>query len=131
MYSIGLHMPLRNFYCCELNYRPHPKDGEGTVFTGVCLSTSGWEVPQSRVLSQVLCWGGGYSSRDQRGIPPSQVRLGSRPGQHRTLVPPLPGQDGLPPPPTGKEQQSKYLLHLGWCASCVHAGELSCCNDIF
>ena len=24
--------------CC---YRPHPKDGEGTIFTGVCLSTPG------------------------------------------------------------------------------------------
>ena len=33
-------------------YHLHPKDGEGTVFTGVCLSTPG-RVPQSQVLSQI------------------------------------------------------------------------------
>ena len=34
-----------------LSFRSHPKDGEGNVFTGVCLSTEG--VPQFQVLSQV------------------------------------------------------------------------------
>ena len=34
-----------------IHYRPHPKDGEGTVFTDVCLSRG--EVPQSQVLFQV------------------------------------------------------------------------------
>ena len=38
------------------SYRPHPKDGEATVFTGVCLSTPGVGVSQSQVLSR------GYSS---------------------------------------------------------------------
>ena len=31
---------------CRMHYySPHPKDGEGTVFTGVCLSTGGREYP--------------------------------------------------------------------------------------
>ena len=31
------------------NYRPHPKDGDGTVFTGVCLFTPGGGLSQSLV----------------------------------------------------------------------------------
>ena len=58
-------------------YRPHPKHGEGTVFTGVCLSTPG-AVPQSQLLSQV--WSqvlsGGYPS-PRWGVP----RTGVFPGQ--------------------------------------------------
>ena len=41
-----------------LNYRPHPKDGEGTVFTGVCLFTPGGQgVPHLHpvVLPLVPC----------------------------------------------------------------------------
>ena len=43
------------------NYRPQVKLWEGNVFTGICLSTGGWEVltPQ-----------GGYSPHPQVGIHP-------------------------------------------------------------
>ena len=35
---------------------------------------------------------------------------------------------GVPPPPNQEtEQQSEHLLRGGRYASCVHAGELSCC----
>ena len=64
---------LTNVALGAIYYRPHPKDGVGTVFAGVCLSTGAgggagipvpgsfpglWsgpfrEVPQSQVLSQV------------------------------------------------------------------------------
>ena len=39
-------------------YRPHPKDGEGTVFTGVCLFT-GW-YPSSRFFPRSLIPGPGW-----------------------------------------------------------------------
>ena len=70
-------------------YRPHPKDREGNVFTGVCLLTSvggGYPVVLSLVLSKVLSW----------GIPPGHV--GSTPQDRDT-----PRQDrgtlwiGIPP----------------------------------
>ena len=46
-------------------YHPHPKDGEGTVFTGVCVHTWGGRggLPQTLVLSQVTgprSFPGGY-----------------------------------------------------------------------
>ena len=57
-------------------YRPHPKDGEGDVFTGMCLSTGGypslWSQVWSHVLSlgvdpsQACSWGGGVPQSDPR-----------------------------------------------------------------
>ena len=41
-------------------YRPHPKDGEGNIFTGVHIH-------------------GGYPHLAYRGVPPSQVRTGGYP----------------------------------------------------
>ena len=95
------------------DYRLHPKDGEGTVFTRVCLSTPGggrvpshrffprslvpgpfWEVPQLQVLSQVLSggypspgWGGGNMNR----FSPAPSRSGWGLGT------PRPVQDAIPP----------------------------------
>ena len=34
-------LAARGFRCSRNFYRPNPKDGKGTVFTGVCLSTGG------------------------------------------------------------------------------------------
>ena len=77
------------------NYRPHSKDGEDTVFTGVCLSTVGYPSPTffprslvpgpfwgregtpvpgsfSGLWSQVLSGGGvPQSHSSETGVPPS------------------------------------------------------------
>ena len=80
-------------------YHPHPKNGEGTVFTGVCPHR-GRGLPQSSVLSQVtgprsFPRGGGLP---QSWVPPGQVRMGYPPSQYW----------GTPPPPRpGTEQQSE------------------------
>ena len=47
------------------NYRQHPKDGEGTVFTGVCLSTGGY--PSPRFFTRSLVPGPLF------GVPQSQL----------------------------------------------------------
>ena len=60
--------------------------------------------------------GQGYPPPAGMGYPPSQVRMGWG------GVPP--GTDGVPPPNT--RQQMEYLIRRGRCASCVHAGGLSC-----
>ena len=73
-------------------YRPHPKDGEGTVFfTGVCLSTPGKEgYPSPSFFLRPLVLGpfwGGYPSPSQQGTPvlPRGIpRQGYPPGQDRT-----------------------------------------------
>ena len=47
----------------KIYYRPHSRDGEGNVFTGVCPSTRG--VPQSKDLSKVsgtMSFSRGYPS---------------------------------------------------------------------
>ena len=48
------------------SYRPHPKDGEGTVFTGVCLLTGGGVlhllVPGSFLSSGPMPFPEGYAS---------------------------------------------------------------------
>ena len=107
------------------NYRPLPKDGKGTVFTGVCLSTPGQDrtrLPPSQDRTGVppppARTGQGYP-------PPGQDRTGVYLGQDRTWVNPLPGT-GVPPPPPETKQHSEHLLRNGRYASCVHAGGLSC-----
>ena len=52
------------------------------------------------------CWCGGYL--------PSRTGWGT----------PCPGLDGVLPP--SGDQHNEHLLRGGWCASCVHAGGLSC-----
>ena len=70
-------------------YHSHPKDGEGTVFTGTCLFTPGG-YPSPRFFSK------GYPS--PRFFSMSLVRMGYPPGQIRMGYP-QPGQDGVPPWP--------------------------------
>ena len=85
------------------NYRPHPKDGEGNVFSLFTLGVSGptrtgWGAPKPGQ-------DGVPPGQDRMGYPPSQDRMGYPqartgwgtpwPGQDR--VPPKPGQDGVPP----------------------------------
>ena len=82
-----------------IHYRPHPKDGEGNVFTGVCLSVHrGTGVPEART-----------------GYPPSLPS--SRPGQ---------GFQNRPFPPP--QDRARTVVQCRWYASCVHAGGLSCLN---
>ena len=136
------------------NYRPHPKDGEGNVFS---LSTPlGGGVPISHNALQHFpeCHGaaeGGYPSRSSRGggyparssqgggVPCQGVPWGV-PCQGGTLAGGYPAggypargdtQVGYPPGQvrrggTQLGQQKEYSLHGGRYASCVHAGGLSC-----
>ena len=112
-------------------YRPHLRDGEGNVFTGV-LSVHTPGVPQSQVLSQVCgprsFRGGGGGGAPQPGqgwgAPwPWQDWGTTQPGQVWD-TPPWPEQDWGTPPET--EQQSKYLPGSGRYASCGHARGLPC-----
>ena len=88
-------------------YRPHPKDGEGTVFTGVCLFTPrGGGTPVlgsfpgywSQVLSRRVQVRGGTPVL-ARGYPSQDVV--PHPGQegYPLLWPGIaqPGQEGVPP----------------------------------
>ena len=77
-------------------YRPHPKNGKATVFTGVCLSTPRGGVPQSQVLSQVSgprSFPGGYPSPRWREY--CSPRQGGTPVPDRTGL----GNPTPPPPP--------------------------------
>ena len=77
--------------------------GEGTVFTGVYLSTSGGGYPSPRFFpghwSHVLSRGGGGYPRPGQGGTPVLAWGHPWPGQDWG-TPPWPGQDGISPPPT-------------------------------
>ena len=96
---------------------------EGNVFTGVCPFTGG--DPRPRFFAR--------SFLGDTPVPPSWPwGTPSLAGGIPVLVegrypPPLAraGWGTPPPPPPGTEQQSKYLLHGGWYASCDNAGRLS------
>ena len=102
---------------CHVNencYRPHPKDGEGTVCSLFVSPHVGGGIPQSGRLGGYPIPGlaGGYPSQVWMGgtwgtpldqvrmgyPPPDQVRMGYPPG-HWTGYPPGLGQDGVPPWP--------------------------------
>ena len=133
-------------------YRPHPKDGGGTVFTGVCPSTpGGGGVPQSQVLSKVT----GPRSFAEGTLVPSffqghwsqEVVPQSWLGVPQYGVSHWPGQDGVTPPPVksgcGTSQPGVGYPLPSWdriaeralatrrYASCVHAGGLSCSYILF
>ena len=104
-------------YCLlqiRCNYRSHPKDGEGTVFTGVCLSTLGGGVPQSLVLSQVTgprFFPQGYPSPGW-GDTPVLARGYPSPGWGGGIygVALWPCLDGVPPARTGWGIRSPGLV---------------------
>ena len=103
--------------------------GEGNIFSLCVSSHLKGGVPHPLT--------GGTPSHVQLGVPPSQVQLGVPPSQVQaggTLFPgpaggtPIQVQAGSTPPQQGYPpvQHSVYLLRGGRCASCVHAGGLSC-----
>ena len=105
---------------------------QGTVFTGVCLSTPGGGDTPTKVGTPWPRWG----TPDQGRYPQGQVRMGG--GGTPRYVPPskvgtplarsgwgraypkvfTPSKVGTPPP--------EHLLQGGRYASCIHAGGLSC-----
>ena len=62
-------------------------------------------------------------SRPGTGVPPSKTGWGTPVQTWDGGVAPHSKLDGIPPLPN---QQSEHLLRGGRCASCVHAGVLSC-----
>ena len=84
----------------EGNYHPHPKHGEGTVFTGVCLSTQegggGYPSPSHNTSTGPMSFLGGTQSpfhnligsmpfwstpQSQVGVPLSQAGCTPVPGR--------------------------------------------------
>ena len=107
------------------------RNGEGTVFTGICLLTGGYpHLPTGGGGSHSALWGEGIPSSLMEGTPI----------QPNGGVPhsPRPGLDGVPPPPPARTgwgyppegTVDEYLIRGGQYASCVHAGGLSCLNYI-
>ena len=105
-------MPQANSF-----YRPHPKDGEGNVFTGVCLFTPRGEVPHPLM-------GGTPFPGPGRGVLPSQVGGGVPPSQvgegttfQMGVIPSrwgrLPFQAGVPASRGGATFQRGYYLPGG------------------
>ena len=78
-------------------YRPHPKDGEGTVLTGVCLSVPGG-YPRTGV------------SPARTGLGYHQLRLGYPPGRTGPGYNPQPGQDWGHPPPSQNSRAKTCLV---------------------
>ena len=124
------------------------RNGDGTVFTGICQHFGGRVVPPSFLTEWIppsfLMGRGGYPHPKLRqggttipgqdggyphprsgweGVPPSKVRMMYPPSRSGPRSGRGGGGGGGYPKP---EQHSIYLLHDGWYASYVHAGGLSC-----
>ena len=122
---------------CGNNYRPHPKDGEGNVFS---LSTTGEGYPSPRFFDWFLVpgpfLGEGYPSPG-RGYPVPVIDEGYPSLSHGWMVPQdrgttTPGQDGVsqarpgwgtPSQDSGMsprtEQQGEHLLRWGGGEVCL------------
>ena len=127
------------------DYRPHPKDGEGSVFAGMWMSTEGvppylshnTSIHSSHVLSEgttvagSMFLPGGYPNPRsgvcrprQDGVPPLQPGLDGLPPwwQYRVLSSkdrkeyPLAGQDGVPP---RKDNRTAEWVLTMWRAVCL------------
>ena len=113
-------------------YHPHQNDGEGTVVTGVYLSTGGW-YPSSRFFPRSLVPGPfprGYPSPGW-GYPGPSSRTGVPPSEDNTGVPicqdwgiPSLGSGVSPPPRQNIRVNTCYVV--GVMPFCSHAGGLSC-----
>ena len=108
---------------------------------GVPHPRSRWGVPR---VPHIQDWDRGevppHPSLD--GVPPIQTGIGVPrvPPSKTGWGTPIQTWDGgvprVPPPPSNTgwgtpHQQSEHLLCSRWCASCVHAGGLSCLKSIF
>ena len=129
-------------------YRPHPKDGEGNVFSLSTLDGGGgggypYPIMLCNISQNAMGQLGGVPCQVQPGGVPCQVQLGGPwPGGYPARSSwgepwpggTLPGPAGGVPWPgrysgrggTQLGQHREYLLHSGQYASCVHAGGLSC-----
>ena len=137
-------LSAKHFNKFVVYYRPHPKDGEGNVFS---LFTTRWRYPSPRCFprsflgggtsnpgsfpghwSQVLSWG--YPSPGWRGVPQSWLVEGT-PGQGSPPLArsgwgtPWPGQDGVPPsqdrtgvPPPPQDRTAERALAM-WQVVCL------------
>ena len=90
-----------------MGYRPHPKDGEGNVFTGICPSTHrGWVYPSpSQGMGTPVPRGGGGGICLDWGTHPPQPGQDwhTARGQDRNRVLPSQNRTGVPPPPRPRQ----------------------------
>ena len=109
-------------------YQPHP-EGWGKLMFSVCSQGGGGTYPKDSYPPPRY-----PRSRSGQGVPqgtyPVQVRMG---GGGTPRYQPL--LRYLHPPPSPRiGQHMEYLIRCGRCASCVHAGGLSCflifCNSL-
>ena len=97
---------------------------------GIPLTRSGWQGVSRIPPTRSGWWGVTGVPPDLRwGTPQTQTQDGVSPYLDLGWATPLPRPEmGYPAPPY-TEQHSEHLLRGGRCASCVHAGGLSCFNE--
>ena len=121
MVAVSVHMISFVMSHCIMkswnHYRPHPKDGEGNVFS---LFTPGGVYPYPIMLCNITQNSMGQTPRG--GTLPGPAEGGGYPAQGGTL----PRWEGTLLGGTQLGQQKEYSLHGAWYASCIHAGGLSC-----
>ena len=133
------------FHTTAVEFR---RNGDGIVFTGVCLFTRGVPhlhpiiLPSNDPMSflgvphcLIPCpFPGVHQTLAMTGWgtppPPSQERIGYSPCQDRLGNPPSQDKTGYTPS-LETEQHSEYLLRDGWYASSIHARGLSCLGFFF
>ena len=109
--------------CQNLHYSMYPKDGEATVFTGVCVSTGRIHHGLWSQVPQPCHWSCPWGVPQPRTGGYSLARIGVSPTQDRVYLSPWPGQ--------GYWHITKKVMRCVQHASCVHAVGLSCFHAVF